>query len=294
MEKLLVEIGFSKEDIEEYTKYKELDGDRIVALAKKFMDGGIEYEEAVEKAHAADMHEYTADLLFVLECALHMREKYAETGLPDEMYIAAMHDIKCKLDECKTAKGIFGTFVVGWFQGFFNAEGRKAFGRLQFDPGSYNREPVTIKGYDINEGDFCLACHIPSGGPLKPEMCMDSFKQAYEFFKDKLKDDVLVITCASWMLNPKYLDTVFPEDSNTAKFAKYFELVEPYSYNIFHECWRVFGKEYDGNPENLDTDTSMRRRFVEYIKSNTDDPEPFGGAVGIILFDGEKVLTQRM
>lgn len=292
MEKLLVEFGFSEEDIKEYKKYSRLDGGKISALAKEYMDGGISYTDALEKVHMADMHEFTADLLFVIECAPFLEKKYEERGIVRERYIDAMRDIKCKLDECKVAKGIFGTFSVHWFEGYF-VMCRMVFGRLQYGVGNYVLEPAVIKGYAVNKGDFCLACHIPSGGPLKPEMCIDSFRKAHEFFKDKLKDGVLIIICSSWLLCPKYIGPVFPETSNTATFAKYFEITEERNNDKFYECWRVFGVEYDGNPDNLPTDTGMRKRFVEYIKANKENPEPFGGATGIILFDGEKVITQR-
>ena len=292
MEKLLAEIGFAEEDIKEYKKYEELDGGKISALAKEYMNGIISYADAVEKAHTANMHEYTADLLFVVECASLLEKKYEEKGIARERYIDAMRDIKYKLDECKIAKGVFGIFAIKWFEGYF-ALGRMVFGRLQYGFGGYDREPVTIKGYHIETGEFILACHIPSGGPLKPEMCIESFKMAYEFFKDKLKDGILIIICSSWLLCPKYIGPVFPETSNTAAFAKYFEITEERNHDKFYESWRVFGVEYDGNPDNLPTDTGMRRRFVEYIKANKDNPEPFGAATGIILFDGEKVLTQR-
>ncbi|MBR2847352.1 MAG: DUF5596 domain-containing protein [Clostridia bacterium] len=292
IEKLLVEIGFTEEDIKEYKKYSELDGGKISALAKEYMTGAVSYADAVQKAHSDKMHEYTADLLLVVECAPYLEKKYEEKGIARERYIDAMRDIKCKLDECKIAKGVFGIFIVSWFEGYF-ALGRMVFGRLQYGVTIYDSEPVTIKGHTITPDEFCLACHIPSGGPLKPEMCVESFKMAYEFFKDKLKDGILVITCASWLLYRPYIGPVFPENSNTAIFAKYFEIVEESSYDQLYGGWRIFGVEYDGDPDKLPTDTGMRKRFVEYIKASKDNPTPFGGATGIILFDGEKVLTQR-
>lgn len=292
MEKLLVEIGFDEEDIKEYNKYSELDGGKIAALAKEFMNGNISYADAVEKAHESDMHAFTADLLFVIECAPLLEPKYEEKGIVRERYIDAMRDIKYKLDECRIAKGVFGIFVVSWFEGYFNLD-RMVFGRLQYGVTTYANDPVTIKGHNITSDEFRLACHIPSGGPLKPEMCIESFKMAYDFFKDKLKDGILVITCASWLLYPPYIGPVFPEDSNTAIFAKYFEILETNSYDQLYGGWRIFGMEYDGNVDALPADTGMRRRFIEYIKANKDNPTPFGGATGVILFDGEKILTQR-
>ena len=254
MEKFLVEIGFTEEDIKEYKKYAELAGGKISALAKEYMAGGITYADAVQKAHEVDMHEYTADLLFIVECAPFLEKKYEEKGIPRERYIDAMRDIKCKLDECRIAKGIFGIFIVSWFEGYF-ALGRMVFGRLQYGFGGYDQKPVTIKGYHIETDEFILACHIPSGGPLKPEMCMESFKMAYEFFKDKLKDGILVITCHSWLLYPPYIGPVFPENSNTAIFAKYFEILETKSYDVLYGGWRIFGVEYEGNVDELPADT---------------------------------------
>ena len=53
--------------------------------------------------------------------------------------------------------------------------------------------------------------------------------------------------------------------------------------------WRVFGKEYDIYKDVLPTDTRLQRNFVEYIKNGGT----LGGGDGIILFNGEKVLTRR-
>ena len=147
---------------------------------------------------------------------------------------------------------------------------------------------VTVDDFTLNKGDFVLRCHIPSGGPLKPELCRESFQIAYEFFTDRLKDGILPIVCRSWLLYPDYTD-VFGENSNTVDFAKNFKIISVHETEGFDEAWRVFGVDYEGDVSKLPTDTTLQRNFIEYIKEG----KAFGGGTGVLLFDGKEVLTRR-
>lgn len=289
-ENLMSEIGFTEDEQHEYHKYKNMIGNRIDDYAEAYMSGKISFNEALEEVHkfqSCKLHEYTIDLLFILECTSYLQEKYEADGISQNIFIDTMKDIKYKLGECIRVKNIFGNFVVKWYEGFFCLK-RIALGRLQYEISVYDENEITINGYKIHKGDFILGCHIPSAGPLKPELCIESFKMAYDFFRDKLKNDVLPIRCCSWLLYPPYKE-VFGEKSNVTNFASNFEIVQVYDEEEFGDAWRVFGMDVNDDIDNLPNNTAMQRSFIRYIKSR----HSFGVATGFVLFDGEKVLTRK-
>lgn len=288
---LLSEIGFTNDEQKSFYEYKNIIGRKTDNYAEAFMHRNISFNEAlaeVRKFQSRKLHQYTIDLLFILDCTGYLLEKYEADGISKNIFIDSMKDIKYKLEECIRVKNIFGTFVAEWFEGFFCLK-RFALGRLQYDVQTYDGSAITINDYTIHKGDFILNCHIPSSGPLASELCMESFKTAYKFFKDKLSNDILPIGCDSWLLYPPYRK-VFGEKSNISDFASNFEIVKVKNAEKFYDMWRVFGaKAEDGDINNLPANTSMQRNFIDYIK----EWPSFGTAEGIILFDGEKVLTRN-
>ena len=286
----LESIGFTDTEQAEYLKYKKIAAPEVAFYAKTFMEGNMPYGEAMEKSRKTLlplMHEYTADLLFLIECAALLREKYIKSGISLEIYTETMKDIKYKLDECKKVKNVFGNFVAWWYREFFDME-RFALGRLQYDIREYGGEDICVKGFEIKNGDFILACHIPSSGPLSRKGCIDSYKKAYEFFKCRIRNNILPVICSTWLFYPPY-ESVFGENSNTVKFACDFEIVKIEETEKFNDSWRLFGMKYEDNADTLPTETSLQKKFVSYIKEG----KTFGLATGFLLFDGERVITER-
>ena len=160
---------------------------------------------------------------------------------------------------------------------------------MQFDPRLHNEAPITFGNYTLKSDDFVLGCHIPSGSPLKHQLCLNSYKLAYEYFKDRIRDGILPVICKSWLLYSPYID-VFGRQSNTAQFALDFQIYDTVLHQRFADAWRIFGDDFNGNADELPSDTRIQRSFIEYIKNGGN----FGMGCGILLFDGEKVLTQRM
>lgn len=290
---LLNEIGFTKDEQDKFYEYNKPVGRKMDNYAEAFMHGNLSFHEALTEVHKFQrdtLHQYTIDLLFILECTGYLLEKYEAAGISKDIFIDSMKDIKYKLEECIRVKNIFGTFVADWYEGFFCLT-RFALGRLQYDIQTYSGDAITINGYTIQEGDFAPACHIPSSGPLHHELCMESFKIAYDFFREKRTHDILPIICSSWLLYPPYRK-VFHEKSNTYKFASNFEIVSVRNTEKFDDLWRVFGIEPEGSEININklpADTGMQRNFIQYMK----EEHSFGTATGIVLFDGKKALTHN-
>ena len=289
-ENIINESCFSDEDRQNYNRYKDKIGDNLTETVNMYMDRKIHMQTALDKIHDidfGDLNEYTVDLFFVLECTHILGKKYEAEGIGREIFRYMVEDIKYKLDECIRVKNTFGTFVVDWYPGFMELT-RVALGRLQYDIIEYDGECITTYGFTLNKGDFALKCHIPSGGPLKPELCIESFKMAYGFFRDKLKNGILPILCRSWLLYPGYRNA-FGESSNTVDFVKNFKMLSVHETEKFNEAWRVFGTDCDGDISKLPANTTLQRNFIKYIKAGRS----FGGGTGIILYDGKKVLTRE-
>ena len=271
-ENLFYKIGFNEEEIREYEKYKNIIKDSFEVLARETVTDNITVAGSCEKARkiATQLNEYTADLMFLLECTGYLLQKYRDS----------------KMRECIKVKKVFGTFVAGWYDGFFKFK-RFSFGRLQFDITRHEGDTIRIADRVIEKGDLVLYCHIPSAGPLVHEQCIESYKKAYEYFKNELKDGVLVVRCCSWLLMPNYMEMFKKCSPNIYNFAKDFNILKVNICDDFESGWRIFGVEVDlKNIKNLPKDTKLQRGFVEYINNGGK----IGGGDGILFFDGENVV----
>lgn len=235
---------------------------------------------------------YAIELFFFMYLADALRTRYEAADLDEQIYWDSMTDLRAKLLECQDVYGIWGSFVASWFFGFFEMT-RFALGRLQFEIETFsnNGAPYTAGGYTLPEGNKVVNMHIPSLGPLKPELVLDAFKRAYNF---KLFADVRIpgtnvmpFVCHSWLLYPPHYDFL-PKHSNILKFMDCFDIIDYDESDIFGNKWRVFGKDKDTEPALLPTDTSLRRAYAERLRAG----EKTGNGFGVILFDGEKILNK--
>lgn len=292
-ENLLEKIGFTPKMQEDYRKFRAIADERIFLYAEEYFFGKMTMEEAKEKLDAIEpenMSIYTVYLLFVLECTQWLKEKYLQNGRTEEMFITAMKDILYKERECEKRYGVFGIEAFNWYSGFFSMT-RFAATRLQFDKSTRTDEPIKLSNYTVETGDLIFNCHIPSGeGPLTYEKRLASYKDLYNFYKDELKDGILVIHCATWLFYPEYIKSVYSETSNIVDFSKDFEMYDAISRSDFANAWRVFYKDFEGDTSILPQETSLQKAFVKYLE---EQPENHGYGCGVVLFDGEKILTRR-
>ncbi len=233
-------------------------------------------------AKELDEHIYTAYLVFYIECAKGLPDKYAKLGLDEELCYAALEDVSVKVAECKKLFGVYGVDVPGWYKGLFEPRIFRL-GRLEYIQKPYPWEPY--KNF-INKGDKAYDLHIPSSGPLTPELVMDSFKKAYKFYKC---EGNMIIFCSTWMLYPPYSGDIFTEGSNIQAFYDLFDVIsseDDTPYPIYR--W-IFSTLDESTPvDKLPTDTSLQRKFVNRIKAGN----PLGSGHGIIVFDGEKIINK--
>ncbi len=219
-------------------------------------------------ARKLDIHEYTIELLVFICMSKKLLAVYEEKGISKEIFHNSMLDLKYKLEECKLVKGIKGSFVAFWFMGFFNLS-LFALGRLQFEIMEFRHE-YDKNGCKLTPENKVLNMHIPrSGEPLTRESCIDSYKQAAEFFKEELGENCIFM-CHSWLLYPEHM-RMLPENSNIRRFIEQFDIVESGIYRDNRELWRFFDTN-EQNPDRLPTNTSLRRIYVDHLKN--------GGRIG--------------
>lgn len=279
---LMQKISFSAEDQNELLNLLEklLNNDEFLKLVYSYKNEDFDFLKTLEATKTFSQNnnlcEYTVYMLLLLCMVIQLHKRYIQKGISDEIFYNTMCDFKYKLDECKLIHKKIGTFVPSWYKGFFEMR-IFALGRLQFEI-NHTWFDCTVKGIYIPKGTKVLSVHIPrTGMPLCHDLVVDSYKNAKEFFKDEFNDDIIFI-CNSWLLYP-WNRSVYKEGSNLAKFYDDFTIVSFGEYQNYSEIWRLFDCLYDGNPNNLPCDTSLRRSFIERIKNN----QPIGHGTGVIL-----------
>lgn len=284
---LLEKINFTPDMIAEYEALRPLEA-QLDPIAKAYFLGELTIEQALQRAEKStpEYHVYQMNLAFILCCTGYFQPKLLQIW-PENLYYNAMRDITAKVKECMAYKRILGLFVVTWFDGWFQAA-RVAFDRLQFDCRIHSGEPVEQLGYRLEPGDFFLSCHIPSGGPLTPQARMADYRAAYDMFRDRLKDGILPIVCYSWLLYPE-LAEVFGADSNIGDFCRDYHVFQVDPAQGFPDAWRVFSMDVPEDLSILPRSTRLQRAFADYIAAGGC----FGNGFGVLLFDGNNILTRH-
>lgn len=289
---------YPQEAVDLFTKVlKQLDEDR--SFGKKFdkqIDRYLSHETMLKGkilnrltllGFPKGYKSYTMHFVFLLCLTENLKKKYDLLGIDEKVYYETMRDLKCKLLECMECRGVPGTFVAWWIDGFFRLE-RVAYGRFQYEVSTYGgKEAYKLKcGKVLNPGDIFVGFHIPSSGvSLSDEIRMASYKEAYENVKHLFPDGIVIFGCGSWLLYPKHREFI-PERLNIRRFMDDFEIVEWNENDDFHDCWRIFGKDAKLPYDKLPKDTSLKKAYAEWLASG----HKTGGAFGVIAFDGEKIL----
>ncbi len=237
-------------------------------------------------------HKYTVNFILLINCTKPLLAKYRKEKIDEEIYWRSVLDLKSKMIECKENYDVWGTFVEGWFKGFYEMN-RFALGRLQFENSDFWCDMYIKNGVELYDSDFVVGMHIPSNqGPLTYEARLDAYRRAHAFFKNKFKDPRYgVFCCNSWLLYPDNLN-ILPEKSNISDFLLDFEPLEiKWTYD-FGDQWRVFGVKNNRKPlDELPQNTSMQRAYVDWFKKGKKS----GHAYGIVVYDSETdtILTRQ-
>lgn len=257
------------------------------ALLDEFIAHPENIEDVLKrlKALSAELgeNEYTMNMCLLVGACPALRERYAEKGIDEEIFWKSIEDMHWKLLECKECEGVWGTFVPGWYRGFFDMT-RFGLGRFQFEETGFDADYYEKCGNTLKRGDTVINFHIPSAGPLTDEKRLDSYKQAYKFFGGK-DGEPMAFVCGSWLLYEGHREFL-PESSNILRFMDDFDIIRSADREKFSDGWRVFGKYSNGPVDDLPEDTSIRRAFKQRLQQG----KPTGYGYGVFFFDGEKIL----
>ena len=232
------------------------------------------------------LNSFSYELLLIVNSLPALHRRYRARGIPDSIFYASMDDIRCKVAECMECKGVVGTFVAGWYDGFFELT-RFSYGRFQYEPAGDGDEEIKLScGKILRTGDTFVNFHIPSSGvPLTDEVRLASYREAYPHFADSFGDGIVIFGCYSWLLDPAHR-IFLPERLNIRRFMDDFEIIKGVPQEHFEDGWRVFGRYADAPVNELPRDTALRAAYADWLASGGPTSEGFG----VFAFDGEKIL----
>lgn len=286
MEQLMKDLEFLPED-QEYLAGQRLllkksaSEEAFLALVRDFTESLPDDLSAVETALsglAADtaIHPYTMNLLFLLECALPLREAYARSGYTDQLFLDTMRDLKWKTAECRDVYGVAGNFVMFWYPGFYQLK-RFALGRLQYELYSFPCHSGIISGVTIRKGSPVINLHIPSCGLFTKELWEDSIHRAMDFFSDAFPDGIFPFFIESWIVDPD-LVRLLPE-GNLKDFSELFTLLDVRKFPDFPDGWRIFGKDWKLDPKDLPRNTRLQKNVADFLARGGKIGEGFGAFI---------------
>lgn len=158
------------------------------------------------------------NLLSALFMCEELSKKYAEKGIPEQILLDTLSDIKIWLNTWSEIKGELYLGEMVWLRRHLNMQIFRL-GRLQF---AFEQSKHDYPQYDLQKGEPVIGVHIPSGEPLTVAECEASFALARVFFKKYFPDyQYRFYTCHSWLLDPA-LRRILPLKSNIVQFQNRF------------------------------------------------------------------------
>lgn len=186
-----------------------------------FQDDATVWETLHVCAREAGIHPFTADLILLLSCIPEAKLRYAQAGIPENIYWDSMKDIRFKMEETHTVYDIWGVYCGPWLAMLLQQK-CICLGRLQFEP-LHSHCGCVIGEHTLQKGDLLLNVHIPSFGKLLYEDVLDAYRQAAQFFQDKFPNRLIWIQAETWILYPPVMQ-LLPE-GNLRTWAKDYQVV---------------------------------------------------------------------
>ncbi len=244
-------------------------------------DGLLDYDGTLASLDAAaelcGIHKYVLHLLFYMCLVPHARALYEQKGIALSIWKDSMEDLKWKMIDCHLRFDIWGISCGLWIAGFFQLT-RFALGRLQFELIPYGSHYK--KGdNELKPEDLVINIHITSSGPLRHEDCLEAYRRAAVFFTDSFQDRPTAFVCYSWLLFPANRH-ILQETSNIRKFMDDFDITESET-DDGKDLWRIFFRDYTGDPEQWPSQTSLQRAYIAWLKAGNRP----GSGRGVFFYD---------
>ena len=200
-------------------------------------------------------------LPFSLQMACDVYGIYQEKAISDKVFDDTFYDITIWCEECFRKNGFYGLEEAKWIANSINMKLFRL-GRLQFEP-IVLEEDLIGENVKLIKGTTVLNVHIPAGEKMDYKACLDSLKQAEDFFRNSY----VAYMCDSWLLSP-VLKEFLPEESNIVKFQNLFEVVKVYhDYPQGEE--RIF-QDVRKDKENYPENSSLQKKAKRYILEGKD------------------------
>ncbi|MZD06122.1 hypothetical protein GTW43_13620 [Streptomyces sp. SID5785] len=163
------------------------------------------------------LHVYLAALPRLLE-------HHCKLGVPEAVTRATVADVGAKAETYRKAHGRSGLDRQRWLVRHFRGTLFRV-GRLQYDRTVLDTEACGgTPRHGPEDGERVLELHIPGDGPLTPQLCDTSLREAAAFFRTCFPDETYTYAlCRSWLLDPQ-LDGLLPGTSNILGFQRRFTL----------------------------------------------------------------------
>ena len=282
--KLFSGIGLSPEGVEIFNAYHSRIADKsfkekVIEAYGAFKQGNgafSEYALSFAKQEGVPAEQLLLYLHLVFSEAAY--KELQLLGIEEKYFYSSLYDLEGKCAHNKEEHGIYGIPVdhIPWFRYAMIAT-IFTLGRLQFQIAKSEYD-VEIDGVSIKKGDTCYFVHVPAGGPLTEQACLESYKRALEFFGKYYGVENMMCFCYSWLLQP-WIDDVLKPDTNIIKFKSTFRLIEtvesiPHTFNF------IFPKQYE-SLEDYPTDNALRQAAVDRRRKG----ELVGYGVGVRLIN---------
>ena len=255
---------------------------------QKFNADKVE-EQIKSLADISAINEYTLWALLLIHTAKYTHRLYAEKGIGEDIFWDTFTDLRYKAIECKDVKGVWGIFVAKWYRKFFTCDIIKL-GRLEYENNHYYYDaPYSFGDIELfkSEDIAVKSVHIPGAPePFDKEARLDSYRKAYEFFKEELGGKPMICICHSWLLFPEYKSILSPK-SNIVSFMGDFDVFASHEQENFEDGWRVFADKSQLPPKKLPENTSLQKAFKKHLIKGGK----VGCGYGVLIFDGEKIIN---
>lgn len=197
-----------------------------------------------------------------------VRGYHTEMDVPDAISWDSLAALGGEMTKSRLECGISGLDST-WglplvFRGASYRLGRLAFDR-QLPKPNPSDHPL------LGPGQSGLNTHVPSGGPLEPAACDDSFAQARAFFPRRFPEQVVAFGCHSWLMDGQ-LATYLPETSNIIQFQRRFKLFIDCELADWAPLENLFHRRYDGPQvpsellDELPQETTLQRAIVTHLR----------------------------
>lgn len=161
-------------------------------------------------------------------------------------------------------EGLTGT---GWKCSFLeDGDSYKGYVISPFGRGTRWRVSLPKSEWDsvLKPGDLCLTTHIPNGGGLTPEACVESVSMARDFFPRFFPDRLpKALVSHSWLFNNQ-VRQVFPASSNICTFIDQFHSV-PVPSGPWNGLWFLFLRKGAPDFDAWPRDTTPQRLVLDFL-----------------------------